>query len=40
VATAPVATPTLTDAAAGSNRRPVPNAGQQRVVTPIADETH
>ena len=39
-ATAPVATPTLTDAAAGSNRRPVPNAGQQREVTPIADETH
>ena len=29
-----------TDAAAGSNRRPVPNAGQQREVTPIADETH
>jgi hypothetical protein len=26
--------------AAGSNRRPVPNAGQQREVTPIADETH
>ena len=30
----------VTDAAAGSNRRPVPNAGQQREVTPIADETH
>lgn len=29
-----------TDAAAGSNRRPVPNAGQQREGTPIADETH
>ncbi len=26
--------------AAGSNRHPVPNAGQQREVTPIADETH
>ena len=35
----PAMAPTVMPAA-GSNRRPVPNAGQQREVTPIADETH
>ena len=39
LATVPAAPPAPTPAA-GSNRRPVPNAGQQREVTPIADETH